>query len=82
MNIVVAPVEESADDDNTWKSCGNCTVDKRSTVFFSQLTIAITVIIFCIAQLSLSDSCEKDSLYSGILMLVVGVYLPSPQIDR
>lgn len=62
-----------------WVSC--CMrMNPKAVVFFSQLAIALTVIAFCIVQLSMSESCEQDSLYSGILMLVVGVYLPSPKI--
>lgn len=65
--------------DNTWDSC--CfSLDKRATLFFSQLFISITVIIFCIYQLLNSSSCETDTLYSGILTLILGVYLPQPKI--
>ena len=67
--------------DNTWQSC--ClTLDKRATIFFSQLTIAMTVTIFCIYQLIHLDNCEAQSLYSSILTLVLGVFLPSPKMRK
>lgn len=66
---------------DTWKSC--CLLlDKRATMFFSQLLIALLVIGFCIVQLVNSRSCEHDSLYSGILSMIIGVYLPQPRINR
>ena len=62
-----------------WKSC--CLIiDKNATIFFSQLSIAMITLIFCIVQLSLSNTCERDSLYSGILTLVIGVYIPTPRL--
>jgi hypothetical protein len=70
---------EIIENDKEWRSC--CTImDKEAVMFFSQLGIAITTIAFSITMLALSDSCERDSLYSGILTLVVGVYLPQLQM--
>ena len=64
---------------NEWKSC--CVImDKEAVMFFSQLGIAITTVCFSITMLILSDSCGRDQLYSGILTLVVGVYLPQPRM--
>ena len=68
--------------DNTWQSCSGCTLDKRATIFFSQLLIALIIILFCIYQLIHSESCERDSLYSSILTLVLGVFLPNPRMER
>lgn len=65
--------------DNTWSSC--CfRLDKRAVVYFSQLGISLVTISFCIYQLVHLENCEAQSLYSGILMLVVGTWLPSPQL--
>ena len=65
----------------TWRSCCLKT-DPDAVIFFSQLTIALITIGFCIYQLSVSESCERDSMYSGILSLVIGCYLPTPSIKR
>ena len=66
--------------DDLWHSCCGLTLDRRATLFFSQLSIAISVIGFCIWQLLHSHTCEKDALYSGLLTLVIGVYLPQPNL--
>ena len=64
---------------NTWNSC--CfNLDKRAVVYFSQLGISLSTISFCIFQLTTLKSCEAQSLYSGILMVIVGTWLPQPQL--
>ena len=71
------PVSENKRD--MWKSC--CfTIDKGSTIFFSQITICTLVISFCMYMLIHSKSCERDQLYSGILTLILGVLIPSPRV--
>ena len=68
-------------DTNSYKSC--CLlVDKRALQFFSQLTISLITIGFSISQLDISDSCEKDALYSGMMTLVVGTWLPQPSMEK
>ena len=67
--------------DNTWTSCCLRT-DKRAVVFFSQLTISLIVIFFCVYQLIHVEECEAQSLYSSILTLVLGTFLPSPKISK
>jgi hypothetical protein len=75
--ISVTEQQIKSDVKNTYKSC--CLlVDKRALQFFSQLGISLVTIVFSIYKLSVSDTCETDSLYSGILMLVVGTWLPAP----
>lgn len=78
MLTVETSIEQKKD---TWVSCCfKC--HKGALVYFTQLTIALIVIIFCIIKLVFSTSCEEDSLYSGILMLVVGCFLPNPKITN
>ena len=69
-------------DENMWTSCSGCLIDRRATLFFSQLFISTLVLCFCIYQLINSQSCERDSLYSSILTMTIGIYLPAPRIDR
>ncbi len=65
--------------ENEWSSC--CfKIDRRATRYFTQLGIAIMIISFCIVQLIRNDTCESQQLYSGILMTVIGVMLPSPSL--
>tara|TARA_B110000503_G_C7078973_1_gene384267 strand:+ start:358 stop:747 length:390 start_codon:yes stop_codon:yes gene_type:complete len=70
------------DNENKWSSC--CfTVDKRAVVFFSQLLITLSVVILCIYQLvKHHDNCDSNQLYSGILSMVIGIYLPQPKIKK
>ena len=74
-------VNEEQKEKVTWRSCCLKT-DPDAVIFFSQLTIALITIGFCIYQLSVSESCERDSMYSCILSLVIGCYLPTPSIKR
>jgi hypothetical protein len=63
--------------DNTWTSC--CLkMDKRATLFFSQLMIVVSVMVFCVFQLLTIDDCEKSNGYMGLLTLLLGYVLPSP----
>ena len=71
-------VKTGQDNPNNWRSCSGCICDKRILVFTSQLGISVTVVLFCMFQLYYSTSCERDSLYSGLLSLILGCWLPSP----
>ena len=68
--------------ETTWRSCCGNTIDARATIYFSQFSIAIMIISFCIYQLVQSDSCERDSLYSSILTLILGIFLPSIKMKK
>ena len=69
------------EDDRTWRSC--CLeMHKDSVVFFSQLGISFTVISFCMYQLVVLDHCEAQSLYSGVMSLCLGAWLPSPRLSN
>lgn len=64
-----------------WVSCCyRC--DKSAVVYFSQLFIGLIVILFCIIQLYSSESCDTDGLYSGIMMVILGSFLPTPKIKK
>jgi hypothetical protein len=67
--------------DGTWKSC--CvTADKRAITFFAQFFISVIVLLFCMTQLIRHKECEAQSLYSGIMTLVVGTWLPQPEMNN
>ena len=66
-------------EDDEWRSCSGCgKCDKHLLIFTSQLSISIMVIVFSMYQLLISQSCERDGLYSGTLTFIVGSWLPSP----
>lgn len=63
---------------NVWKSC--CLeVDKRAITFFSQFTISIMIISFCLLQLYRLDKCDSSE-YMSLLTLVLGTWLPNPSM--
>ena len=71
-------LEEKRYDDHCQSCC--MTIDRRATRYFTQLAIAVMIITFCIVQLVRNEECESQQLYSGILMTVIGVMLPSPSL--
>ena len=79
--VVPADNDDNNDDDNTWKSC--CVhADKRAISFFSQLSISILVIVFCLYQLIHLTTCDDRQAYIGLLTLILGVWLPAPAMRR
>ena len=74
--VYSAPPDET---NGMWTSCCfKC--DKHAVSFFSQLTVSLIVLIFCIYQRTCQGSCEAQALYSGMLTLVLGTWLPQPQV--
>jgi len=62
-----------------WRSC--CVeLDKRAVLFFSQLFISVSIVTFCITLLIVKQDCETFSRYSPLVTLLVGVWLPQPQL--
>jgi len=61
-----------------YRCCSGCVSDARLLVFLSQITIAIGIMGFSMVQLVRSDTCETQNLYVGIVMTIVGVFLPQP----
>ena len=79
--VVPADNDDNDDDDNTWKSC--CVrSDKRAISFFSQLSISVLVIVFCLYQLIHLTTCNDQQAYIGLLTLILGVWLPAPAMRR
>ena len=70
--------------DNTyiWRSCCGMRLDKRVLVFFSQFSVGILIIAFSLYQLNKNDTCEHQQLYTGLLTMVLGIFLPSPRISK
>ena len=66
--------------DNWVTCCYKC--NKNAVVFFSQLVICSSVVCFCMVQLFRSETCNQDALYSGIMMVILGAFLPTPKIRK
>lgn len=68
-----------------WKSCCGKVIDRRATQFFTQATIGVGVMLFCIAKIWTAEplqECvgEDTSAYSSLLAGLVGFYIPSPSM--
>ena len=73
--------EKTEDDDRriVWKSC--CLrLDKDFAMFATKYFIIIGLITFFSVELHLSSECEDKNLYQSLLLLLIGVALPSPQM--
>ena len=82
---VVAHKIEVEDDERayqhktTWRSC--CLVlDKRATIFFSQLVFSLIIVGFCVGMLVQNQDCPTFSRWSPLLVLILGVWLPQPSL--
>jgi hypothetical protein len=64
-----------------WDS-GCIQIDKRATIFFSQLSISVLVMGFSIYQLCTLNECAPQQAYIGLLTLCLGVWLPQPSITK
>ena len=64
-----------------WSSC-SLKVDKRALAYFTQASFSAVILAFCIAMLITAQDCATFSRYSPLLTLVVGVWLPSPQLKE
>jgi hypothetical protein len=68
-------------DHKIWRSC--CLdMDSEVCIFGSRLLISLATIIFCFIMLWQSESCERDSLYSGIVSMILGTYLANARIAQ
>jgi hypothetical protein len=63
----------------TWKSC--CfEVDRDSVRYFTQVGVLISAGIFSSVMLVINPECNAQRNYSAILMMCLGVFLPTPKI--
>ena len=71
-------IRKLAERDTTWfHGCGfKITLD--TSIFFSQFTIAIIGLIFCIIKLASSDSCDVTQIYAPIFTAILGYFFASP----
>lgn len=49
--------------------------------FCVQVGIGMSILVFCMVQLSLASTCDQQSLYLGMIGIVVGYFLPNPRMD-
>ena len=78
--IEVDSEERKFDHSYKWESC--CLrVDKRALSFFTQAAFSASIVAFTVGMMvSQPQDCAVFSRFSPLLTLVVGVWLPSPQL--
>jgi hypothetical protein len=63
-----------------WKSC--ClTIDRRAVQFFSQLSISLIIIVFCLFQLHTKPKCDTGE-YLSLLTMVLGMWIDAPRLEH
>ena len=63
----------------TWRSfCFE--VDRDSVRYFTQVGVLISVGIFSSVMLVINPECNAQRNYSAILMICLGVFIPTPKI--
>ena len=70
-------VENKTNPDNTWTSC--CfIVNKNMVQYFTQVSIIVGIMIFAIYKLSTNETPEGQTIYMGLLTMMIGLALPGP----
>jgi hypothetical protein len=65
----------------TW-SINSYVLDRRSVIYITHVSISMIMILFCMYQLVMLEGCHSQQLYSSLLTLVIGIYLPSPSVPK
>lgn len=62
-----------------WKSC--CfDLQKDFVEYIVKYVILTGLMIFFAVELHISNKCESDQLYTGLLTLIIGIALPNPRL--
>lgn len=69
--------EKKSELENTWRS-GCLTMDKRATLFFTQLAISVAVMTFCVVELTTAKTCEETNTWISLLMFILGIWIKAP----
>ena len=78
VKIDVVPADNSP---TVWKSM--ClTMDRNATVYFTQIIIICGIMTFAIYKLSTNESAESQTIYMGLLTMMIGLALPNPVFKK
>lgn len=62
-----------------WSSC--CFECHKDFVeYFVKYFLLFGLLVFFAVELHLSNKCESDQLYTGLLTLIIGIALPNPRL--
>lgn len=74
-------MDTSIDEAKEWKSC--ClSVDKLAVKYFTQVVILGGLIVFSAVMLVVDKACESQRNYSSLLMISLGILIPTPKLDK
>lgn len=65
-------------EDNILQSCCNIPSDKRLLNFIASLLISLIIVIFSCYQLANINDGPIQSLYVGLITLIIGIWCPNP----
>ena len=79
MNVI-APEDDGDAVSHIWRSC--CLeIDKRATLFFTQLGLTLILLCLCIIELvKQKNSCEDSAPYLALLATLIAYWLPQPTL--
>ena len=78
-NLPESPVSPRTNKTRVWRSCCfEC--DKSAFIFICSYIMLGCLLCFFGAGLWTADSCESSNLYQSLMLLVLGVVLPSPRM--
>ena len=67
--------------ENEWKLPGNRSIDKRIVKFGMQFGLGVMMLSFSLYKLADETlSCEAKTVYTSLLMMIIGVFVPNPNI--
>ena len=67
--------------ENTWRSCCyDC--NKNAVMYFTQVSIIVGIMVFCIFKLITDNTCVAQQAYTGLLTLLIGILSPSPTFKK
>ena len=78
-NKISLPESKDEDDAIVWRS-GCFQLNKGFVKFASSFLVALLLLAFSIYSLITIEKGEDKSLYISLITLILGVYLPAPQL--
>lgn len=64
---------------NLWKTCLCGSSDKRLLIFTANLSISISILVFCFFMIgNRTLSCPELQTYVGLISLILGIWVKSP----
>ena len=78
-NKISLPESKDEDDAIVWRS-GCFQLNKGFVKFASSFLVALLLLTFSIYSLVTIEKGEDKSLYISLITLILGVYLPAPQL--